>query len=345
MRFRNRGYNSETQDVYLGGVRLNDAITGYSPYSLWSGLNEATRSKENVIGNETADFGVGGVNGQTNILGTPSSVRPGWRFSVLSNSALYRPRLMATYASGELDNGWSYAFNVSARLGGNDWVEGVYYRNFAYYAGVEKKFGDMHRLSLVSFAAPGQRGAQNASTQEVYDLMGDNMYNSNWGYQNGKVRNSRVKRSFEPVFLAKYDLTPSEDFALSASLIFRTGWNGSTALDWYDAADPRPDYYRSLPSYAYMEDSDYNRRNEEKAAWATFCVTERGEEFNRYQHLDCDRLYNVTYIAGGRTKDAVEERHIDQNDLNLAVNAKWNMDNHITLTRLSKPDNCIQCII
>ena len=132
VRFRNRGYNSETQDVYLGGVRLNDAITGYSPYSLWSGLNEATRSKENVIGNETADYGVGGVNGQTNILATPSSVRPGWRFSVLSNSALYRLRLMATYASGELDNGWSYAFNVSARLGGNDWVEGVYYRNFAY---------------------------------------------------------------------------------------------------------------------------------------------------------------------------------------------------------------------
>ena len=43
IRFKNRGYTSESQDVYLAGVKMNDAITGYSPYSLWSGLNEAMR--------------------------------------------------------------------------------------------------------------------------------------------------------------------------------------------------------------------------------------------------------------------------------------------------------------
>ena len=110
IRFKNRGYNSETQDVLLAGIRLNDAITGYSPYSLWSGLNEAMRSKEVTNGLENHSVWTGGYNGVTNILGNPSSVRPGWRFSILSNSALYRLRLMANYASGMLDNGWSYAF-------------------------------------------------------------------------------------------------------------------------------------------------------------------------------------------------------------------------------------------
>ena len=66
VRFKNRGYNSESQDVLLAGVNMNDAITGYSPFSLWSGLNEAMRSTETSMGNETADFGVGGFNGQTN---------------------------------------------------------------------------------------------------------------------------------------------------------------------------------------------------------------------------------------------------------------------------------------
>ena len=345
VRFRNRGYNSETQDVYLGGVRLNDAITGYSPYSLWSGLNEATRSKENVIGNETADFGVGGVNGQTNILGTPSSVRPGWRFSVLSNSALYRLRLMATYASGELDNGWSYAFNVSARLGGNDWVEGVYYRNFAYYAGVEKKFGDMHRLSLVSFAAPGQRGAQNASTQEVYDLMGDNMYNSNWGYQNGKVRNSRVRRTFEPVTMLKYTVNPLENLEAGATLLWRTGFNGYSALDWYDAPDPRPDYYRNLPSYSWLDDEDFGRVNQDKYDYAYYMWTAPGNSYDNYRHINWDHLYNVNYNSeGGRSKYALEERRVDQNDLNLALNVKWRQSDLFTLAgglygRLNRTEN------
>ena len=38
--------------------------------------------------------------------------------------------------------------------------------------------------------------------------MGDNMYNSNWGYYNGKVRNARVKKTHEPIAILKYDFTP-----------------------------------------------------------------------------------------------------------------------------------------
>ena len=325
IRFKNRGYNSETEDVYLAGVRMNDAITGYSPFSLWSGLNEAMRSKETTMGLEASEFGVGGFNGMTNINAIPSSVRPGWRFSVLSNSALYRLRLMANYASGQLDNGWSYAFNVSARVGGNDWVEGVYYKSLAFYGGIEKKINDENKLALIAFATPGERGAQNASTQEVYDLMHDNMYNSNWGYQNGKVRNSRVRRTFEPIVALKYDFTPSDEFAASATVLYRTGKNGYTALDWYDAMDPRPDYYRNLPSYSYFEDEDYNRSNDEKAAWAAEMWNPTyAKSYANYQHLNWDRLYNVNYNnPDGRSKYALEERHVDQNDLNFAGSFKW----------------------
>lgn len=324
IRFKNRGYNSETQDVYLAGVPMNDAITGYSPFSLWSGLNEAMRSKDSTLGLEMSDFGNGGYNGVTNITAVPSAVRTGWRFSVLSNSALYRLRLMATYSSGELDNGWSYAFNASARLGGNDWVKGVYYRNFALYGGIGKKFDDVHKLSLLAFATPGQRGAQNSSTQEVYDLMGDNMYNSNWGYQNGKVRNSRVRHTFEPIVALKYDFTPSDVFSAYATLLFRAGYNGYTALDWYDAQDPRPDYYRNLPSYFYMEEDDYNRTNWEKAEWAKLAWTDRSGLFDNYQHLNWDRLYNVNYNnVEGRSKYALEERRVDQRDINLVAAFNW----------------------
>ncbi len=328
IRFRNRGYASETQDVLLAGVRMNDAITGYSPYSLWSGLNEAMRAKESTIGTETSDYSLGGFNGVTNILANPASVRPGWRFSVLSNSALYRLRLMANYASGELDNGWSFAANVSARLGGNDWVKGVYYRSFAYYFGAEKKFGDMHRLAFMLFATPGSRGAQNASTQEVYDLMGDNMYNSNWGYQNGKVRNSRVRSTHEPVFVLKYTVNPLENLEAGVTLLYRTGRNGYSAIDWYDSADPRADYYRNLPSYFYMADSQWDRKDKEKYMYAEYAW----KNDVTTQHLDWDRLYNINYnAADGRSKYIQEERRTDQNDFSVAANFKWNAASWFTL--------------
>lgn len=333
VRYKNRGYNSESQEVYLAGVPMNDAITGYSPYSLWSGLNEAMRSKESTIGLDPAQFSAGGYNGVTNISAMPSDVRPGLRMSVLSNSAMYRFRFMVNYASGVLDNGWSYAINASARIGGNDWIEGVFYRNFALYAGAEKRIGDEHRIALIAFATPGERGAQNASTQEVYDLMKDNMYNSNWGYQNGKVRNARVRKTFEPVIALRYLYTPSDSFEASATLLYRTGFNGYTALDWYDAPDPRPDYYRNLPSYFFMDDSEYNRSNVIKYGEALEMWRPGVASNANYQHINWDRLYNVNYNSpDGRSKYAQEQRHVDQNDINLSGSIKWNLTELFTVT-------------
>ena len=332
VRFKNRGYNSDSQDVLLGGVKLNDAITGYSPWSLWSGLNEVTRSKVSTNSMEASDYWLGGYNGVTNIFANPSNVRRGFRVSALTNSAMYRLRLMLTYASGKKDNGWSYAFSASGRFGDNDWVKGVFYRSFAYYAGVEKSFGDEHTLSLFTFATPGIRGTQNASTQEVYDLMGDNMYNANWGYQNGKRRNSRMRKTFEPVTVLKYDFTPSDRFSASTTLLWRTGLNGYTALDWYDAQDPRPDYYRNLPSYAYMEEEDMDRSNPAKADWMRYAWTATSAEFEKYRHVDWDHLYDVNASSpDGRSKYAQEERHVDQNDINLAENIKWRASDLFTL--------------
>lgn len=333
VRFRVRGYSSESQDVYMAGVRMNDAITGYTPYSLWSGLNEAVRSKESVNGSEISDYGFGGYNGLTNIDPMASKVRTGWRGSVLTNSALYRLRLMMTYSSGELDNGWSYAFSASARLGGNDWIKGVYYRSFGYYGSVEKKFSEEHKLGLTFMAAPGQRGAQNGSTQEVYDLMGDNMYNSNWGYYNGKVRNARVKKTHEPIAILKYDFTPeSKKLKASATVLYRFGKNGYTALDWYDAPDPRPDYYRNLPSYFFMDNTDYNRLNYSKYMWAK---EQWEQDIPSITHINWDRLYAVNAMNstadGNRSKYVIEERRTDQQDLNFAANAKWSPVNCFTL--------------
>lgn len=334
-RFRPRGYDNSTQDIYFGGVRMNDAVTGYSPYSLWSGLNEATRTKDNVSGIAVSDYGIGGYNGLSNILGTASSVRKGYRFSVLTNSAIYRLRLMGSYATGEMDNGWSFAANFSARLGGNDWVEGVYYRAFGYYLGAEKNFYDTHRISLTVFGAPVQRGAQMASTQEVYDLVGSNYYNPNWGYQNGKVRNARVRNNHEPVTMLKYSFTPDSDLQLDASLVYRTGRNGYSALDWYDAPDPRPDYYRNLPSYFYNPDPNYDKRDSEYlAGWAAEAWK---YNYGDTRHINWDKMYNVNYDNVGddgqrRSKYVLEERRTDQHDVNAALNLRWRASQLFTLT-------------
>ena len=337
VRFRARGYNSESQEVYLAGVKMNDAITGYGPFSLWSGLNEAMRSKETVNGAEVSDVALGGYNGVTNVFGTAGQVRKGLRGSVLTNSSLYRLRLMASYATGPMDNGWAFATNVSARLGGNDWIDGVYYRSFAYYLAADKVFDDVHTLHFAIFGTPGERGAQMASTQEVYDLMYDNMYNANWGYQNGRVRNARVRKTHEPVAYVQWDFKPSDIFQGSATVLYRFGKNGYTALDWYNAQDPRPDYYRNLPSYFYNDNPDYKRNNQAKAIEA---FKSWYNEVPDVVHMNWDRIYqvnNLSYVPNEngetkRSKYVQEERRTDQNDLNFSTSFKYRPQAWLTVT-------------
>lgn len=322
MRHLARGYESSSADVYINGILFNDALTGYTPWSLFSGLNEATREKETTTGLQSTDYGAGGINGSTNIITKASKVKKGWRTSALTNSSSYRIRLMATYSSGEMDNGWAYSASVSTRLGGNDWVTGVYYKAFAYYLGVEKNIHDMHRFSLSVFGSPVQRGVQSATTQEVYDLVGSNYYNPNWGYQNGKVRNARVRNNHEPVAILNYEFTPSFDTKLAVAVSYRMGRNGYQTLDWYDAADPRPDYYRNLPSYF---DDDPQKAGWAKEGWMTD---------DNIRHIDWERLYNVNYNSyfdegtysqpidytnTNRSKYILGERRTDQNDINANV--------------------------
>ncbi len=248
MRFNVRGYDSKYTDVYLNGIRFNDALTGYGPWSLWSGMNDATRNQESTAGLTATDYGVGGFAGSTNINARASQMRKGFRASVSGGNQMYAFRAIVSYATGQLDNGWSFAASVSTRQGGNGYVDGVYYNSYGYFAAAEKQINKQHRLSLMVLGTPQQRGAQQASTQEAYDMFGSNYYNPNVGFQNGKIRNTRVRRSHEPIVMLNYYYDINEKTRLTAATSVRFGFNGYSAMTWKDGADPRPDYYRYLPS-------------------------------------------------------------------------------------------------
>ena len=351
MRFNVRGYDSQYQEVYLNGIRFNDALTSYGPWSLWSGLNDATRNQETTSGLKMSDYGVGGVAGTTNINARASQLRKGFRSSVVNSTQLYRTRIMLSYASGMLDNGWSYGFTLSTRQGGAGYVEGVYYNAYGYFFSAEKVFNSRHRLSATILAAPTIRGAQQASTQEAYDLWGDNYYNPNVGLQNGELRNSRVRRMHEPIAMLNYNWQISEKTSLSAATSLRFGYNGYSALTWYKGEDPRPDYYRKLPSYygdRYERRVFLNNFAEANGTSKWFTDTDLDTEWNKYQeyledwsgYIDFDELARLNmmgdedarYGEGHRSVYMIEERRTDQLDYNLAVQLTHNFRNGSQLT-------------
>lgn len=324
MRFNARGLR--TENVFLNGVEFNDALTGYSPWSLWTGLNDATRNQESQAGVAPMMYGLGGLNGNVNINARASQMRQGFRGSLAGGTNSYLLRVMATYASGMLDNGWSYGFSASTRQGRHAYVDGVYYNTWGWFASVEKRFASGHNLALTAFGTPTERGAQAASTDEVYALTGNSYYNPNWGYQDGKMRNSRVRDNHEPVVMLGYTWNaPQGNLVLNATASYRFGRNGYSALDWYNAKDPRADYYRRLPSWftpqfgheigqQYNEAVDMWIQNDPQYTQINWDDLINRNRIGRYLGIPENTPEGVDVANMARSNYIVEERRTDQND-------------------------------
>jgi len=251
-RYRNRGYLSNAENYYIEGLNFNSQERGNFNYSAMGGLNDASRYKEVLNPIEATNFTFGGVAQSTNYLMGASRFAQGWKVGAAGTNRNYKARVNATYASGILKNGWAFigqlAYRFSPYIDQKGIIgEGIKYYSLGYFFSAEKIW-DKARLKLITFGAPTERGQNAAVTQEVYDLTGSNNYNPYWGYQDGKVRNSRIVKSYDPTVIAAFEYNIDEQQKIKAAVGYHYSLYSNSALNFNNAPDPRPDYYRNLPS-------------------------------------------------------------------------------------------------
>ena len=262
-RYRNRGYQSNVENYYIEGLNFSSQERGQFNYSAMGGLNDASRYKEVLNPIEATNFTFGGIGQSTNYLMGASRYAQGWKVGVAGTNRNYKARVNATYSSGIMANGWAVTAQLAYRF--SPYVnqkgiigEGIKYYSLGYFLTAERIWENA-RLKLITFGAPTERGQNAAVTQEVYDLTGSIYYNPYWGYQNGKVRNSRIVKSYDPTFIAAYEYKIDEHQALKAAVGYHYSMYSNSAINFYNAPDPRPDYYRNLPSA--MWDGQIANRN------------------------------------------------------------------------------------
>jgi hypothetical protein len=253
-RFRIRGYDGDKTTIFINGVPTGDAVSGWSQYYKWGGLNDVTRYAETKKWLTSNPYHFGGIGGYSNIDVSATSIRKGWRISYANANRAYRHRLMATWGTGMQANGWAFSASFSGRFAQEGYIEGTYYNGVSYYAAAKKEFNSSHSLNLTVMGAPRERGRTNIFPQEVYDLTGNIYHNTNWGWQtlasgDSIKRNANIAREHVPVITLNHEWKIDENTKLNSSILTSFGTRGRERLNWYDAQDPRPDYYRYLPSY------------------------------------------------------------------------------------------------
>lgn len=252
-RFKVRGYHPNYSEVFLNGMPMNDLDDGYAAWSIWGGLNDVMRRQQYNHSLEPSFFAFGGLGGSNHVSTLASDQRKQVRAAFSFTNRSYRQRAMLTYSTGMLKNGWAFSFSGSRRWSNEGYIQATFYDAYSGFASIDKKLNENHLLNLTLLASPNERGKSSGAVQEIYDLLDDNYYNSYWGYQDGKKRNSRIARSNQPVAILRHVWSPGIQTTINTSVGYQGGRYGNTRLDWYNAADPRPDYYRYLPSYKENE--------------------------------------------------------------------------------------------
>ena len=365
LRYRVRGNDSKYSDVMINGVLMNDPETGRPVFSNWGGLNDAFRNSVLVEGLGKTDAGFGNLGGLTAYSTRASQYRKQISLSYAFSNRSYNHRVMASIGTGEIGNGWYLMAAASGRYSGihangnfeSNWrnnlhstltgyTEGTFYQAYSYFLSVEKKINDKHSLDLTVFGAPSQRGGSAPVVQEIYDKVGTNYYNPNWGYQtvdaNGKqvIRNSRVSNYHQPMAQLTWYWTPNKRTEFNTSLYYFSGPGSQTSLEWGEAKDPRPDYYKNLPSYYETNAHSTTEIENQFANWMN--------RDPKVTQIDWDALYNANRnhlftvqnangqegntVTGAASKYILAERHYDKRQMGNATYFKHEFQPNLIMT-------------
>ena len=319
--YRMRGYENDNSVLYLNGVPMNDLEEGGVFFNSWSGLNDVFRGRTMSLGLNPNETNFGGLGLNTTLDASASNQRKGTRLTYTATNRSYRNRIMLTHNSGLMKNGWAYSFSLSRRWAQQGQIKGTFYDAYAYYLGIEKRF-KKHGLSFIALGAPIKRGKAGPATDEMFELAGTNYYNPYWGYQNGEIRNSRVLKTHSPLFILSHDAKLNSKTILNTAISYQFGETSTTGIDWFNAADPKPDYYRYMPSYAdspsvEKEIADRIKTNPEE-----------------YLQIKWDNLYQanrMNKLAGiGKSSYILNSVVESSKKLNFAMNLESALTNHIT---------------
>ncbi|MCV6630972.1 MAG: hypothetical protein OIF50_14060 [Flavobacteriaceae bacterium] len=258
------GLDRSAQEIYFFGIKLNRFRNQRVQWANLGGLSPLFRHSHSFTPLQYNSIALGSIGALQNIAAYPSEMRKGLHFRLASSNKSYTYGINATYVS-PLHPKWQLAWSSTVRWAESGYIDGTPYLSNAMFAALEFQPQPKHRFLLAGIYADRQRGRSEAITQEVYELLGPR-YNSNWGYQQGHIRNAREERIREPFALLQYRYLGNQ-WQLNSNVFYQSGSQQRDFLGYYNTPNPNPVYYRNLPSYFIQKNpANFDAANTAKSA-------------------------------------------------------------------------------
>lgn len=243
---RNRGNQ-------INGIDWRTNLNGWDPSFSYAGLYGGFKAIDLNTPYGMNAYGLSGGAGNQFMSSNAALFTKATSVSARISNATTMQELRLQWHSGGLKNG--YWINVEAILQKTPLgflANGLKDRQ-GFSLSLAKTISTKQQLGLTFWWSPVVQGKRAPTVQEMYTLTKDPLYNPSWGWLDGQAFYANTKKSNAPVMSMHYTIRTKKENTIQFNLGVVLGRQSTTQLDWSKASDPRPDYYKYLPSFAADE--------------------------------------------------------------------------------------------
>lgn len=233
-----RGLNSPVVSV-LNGIEWESKSLGFTLFNAMSGINSLFKTEQLQSSYERKQIAISKATLQSKQIILNSRFHP-------TNGRQYNHLL---WSPGLQKQSWAMLLKLQEEktIIQNPALGYKSLMGIAFSA--EKMLANHARLSLTFWYNNIQQTKKSPTVMEAFELTGSTVYHPGWGWYNGQVLYPNTRQSNLPMAIMHYSTKTNSPHSFQLSWGFAKGKQSEDGLEWNATKDPRPDYYKYLPSY------------------------------------------------------------------------------------------------
>ncbi len=223
-------YTGLQNELYSVGMRMN-GILSEQPYSTYANVFYKTAQVQDS--------------------------KPSISVNTSFGNTMHSNLLRVHYNSGLQSSGWIRSLGMVVQQAPPGYAPLGYKQSTGIAFSTDKKYSNKILLGFSLIWNYNNQSKAATTVGEMYSLAGSKIYSPNWGWYNQQLYYPNTKQTNTPVFSVRFQKEWSAATTFKMTNAMTLGNQSETSLDWTKTNDPRPDYYKYLPSYVV----DTNLRN------------------------------------------------------------------------------------
>ena len=244
-----RGQHVRTA-TYINGVNWNSKNAGWNAAMTYAGSFKLFRQEEFSEQYGYVQKGFASTSGANYLSSSAIPYRKSIQFGNRFSNNFQVNESFINYSSGKLTRSW-YVHSVGVVQNSTYGVLPIGYKKMnAFALSIDKIVKQDQKIGISFWWNQSSQGRQSPAVKEAFLLSGNNKYNPNWGWLRGVAIYPSTKENNVPVTMLYYDKQWKDSKFFNVNLGYAWGVQKKSQLDWTQTKDPRPDYYKYLPSYS-----------------------------------------------------------------------------------------------